>query len=114
MEIIFHSPFFYGFFRMVSFPPMRHLERGYLPIWVKKLKLYGNASREISCRHALCTIGRQISLLRNAFVEITVGRSGIWGIQLFLYSSFLRGMKENYLFVLEILFKKYSIYLFLK
>lgn len=43
MEIIFHSFFFYGFFRMVSFPPMRHLERGYLPIWVKKLKLYGNA-----------------------------------------------------------------------
>lgn len=71
-------------------------------------------SREISCRHALCTIGRQISLLRNAFVEITVGRSGIWGIQLFLYSSFLRGMKGNYLFVLEILFKEYSIYLFLE
>lgn len=43
MEIIFHSPFSYDFFRMVSFPPMRHLERGYLPIWVKKLKLNGNA-----------------------------------------------------------------------
>ena len=43
MEIIFHSPFSYDFFRMVSFPPMGHLERGYLPIWVKKLKLNGNA-----------------------------------------------------------------------
>lgn len=57
MEIIFHSPSFYGFFRMVSFPTMRHLERGYLPVWVVKLlDSMGTLSREISNRHALCTV----------------------------------------------------------
>lgn len=49
MEIIFHSSFFYGFFRMVSFPPMRHLERGYLPVWVVKLL------------DSMETLGREIS-----------------------------------------------------
>lgn len=57
MEIIFHSPFFYGFFRMVSFPPMGHLEWGYLSVWVvKPLDSMETLSREISNRHALCTV----------------------------------------------------------
>lgn len=57
MEIIFHSPFFYGFFRMVSFPPMRHLEWGYLSVWVvKPLDSMETLSREILNRHALCTV----------------------------------------------------------
>lgn len=57
MEIIFHSPFFYDFFRMVRFPLMCHLERGYLPVWVvKPLDSMETLSREISNCHALCTV----------------------------------------------------------
>lgn len=85
MQIISSQPFFYNDFLMARCRPIGHPERRDLPAWGDRGTLE-TLSRENSCRHAPCTMGREISPLPSASVEMTVKRSIICVIHVFLHS----------------------------
>lgn len=63
MQIISSQPFFHNDFLMARCRPIGHPERRDLPAWGDRGTLE-TLGRENSCRHAPCTMGREISPLR--------------------------------------------------
>ena len=70
MQIISSRSFFHNDFLMARCRPIGHPERKNLPVWGETGALE-TLSRETSCRYAPCTMGREISPLPSASVEMT-------------------------------------------